>query len=650
MCWSVFACPAAGLLIAAEIPSSRIYTHADGLVFIRMEPGTFLMGQGSSQDVQPEWSEQPVHSVTLAKPFYIGRDVISNGQYERFDPGHAARRVGGEADPAVNVTWGEVSAFCAWLGKRDGLPYRLPTEAEWEYACRSGGTENPVPCATNAWGLAGMCGIVEQWCWDWFGPYAPEAAHDPSGYRVGTHKVVRGGSPLLKHPEPMRAEARAGFLIDDQYEGLGFRVVLGVAPMTPVLDQAVPVCQQNVSQQRYDWGKVSDGTVFQEPVVFVKIPVDSNGPLYSKHNHGPSITWCPNGDMLVTWFTDPGWGGREPSGEGGIRLNIAASRLPRGATEWQEASPFWVGVVRNNHTSVIWTDPDTGRLYHFQGCGSHPRQVNQTLALRTSDDNGATWTSPRVINSVRSMWNPHAAMKTREGYLIVTSDVNMSGPMWGRMIMSRDGGETWHEPQGRILGQHPGIVQLKDGRLMAVGRDNWNPEHPACKGFGVPVSISGDWGETWAYRREPVLGGGIHGCQRPVLIRLREGPLLYIGFTEPKGKNKRGTQGVEITDMNGVRRTVYGMFSALSFDEGETWTHHKLLTPAAEKRDYDGGGNTGRFTSDATFSEPAGYLQAVQSPDGMIHLISSKLHYRFNFAWLKQSTIPLPEVSMYRRK
>jgi hypothetical protein len=80
------------------------------------------------------------------------------------------------------------------------------------------------------------------------------------------------------------------------------------------------------------------------------------------------------------------------------------------------------------------------------------------------------------------------------------------------------------------------------------------------------------------------------------------------------------------------------MFAALSFDEGKTWPVKKLLTDGGPRREIDGGGNTGRFIMDPTHAEPKGYLAATQTPDGLIHLISSKQYYAFNLAWLRQGT------------
>jgi hypothetical protein len=77
------------------------------------------------------------------------------------------------------------------------------------------------------------------------------------------------------------------------------------------------------------------------------------------------------------------------------------------------------------------------------------------------------------------------------------------------------------------------------------------------------------------------------------------------------------------------------MYAALSFDEGKTWPIKKLLTDQ-ETRHLNGGAWTGLFTMDSTHAEPKGYLAATQTPDNVIHLISSNLHYRFNLAWLQQ--------------
>ncbi|THF77758.1 SUMF1/EgtB/PvdO family nonheme iron enzyme [Cohnella fermenti] len=617
-----------------------------GITMRELAPGKFARGHS-----QGKYDERPAHIVTISSVFRLSENPITFAQFERFKPGlrDELRKILrwseenlaeypeyeghlGDNDPAVGVTWYDAVAFCEWLSRSSGITYRLPTEAEWEYAAlRDEESGEALVSPRNGESS------VEEWCLDWYGPYLPFEQTDPGGYRSGITKVTRGASNW-QHASSRTRTNRMSFLPAARYPKLGFRIASGKPPATHQKDQPLELHELNVDQSKASWEKTSeDSPVFIPPVDFVRIPNDAQGPVFASHNHFPSITWCPNGDLLAVWFTDPGAG---YTGEEGSQLNIAASRLRRGASEWEQASLFYAAADRNDHSASVWTDPEDGRMYHFQGTGSFPKQGNQILFMRTSQDSGATWSYPRIISDKRSMWNPHVVMKTRTGRLVVTSDFNFDQPMWGRIIVSKDGGRTWRQPEGKIVGQHPGIVELHDGRWLAVGRDNWNAEHEAIPGVGVPISISDDEGESWIYRREPSLGRGFNWRQRPVLIRLAEGPLLFVGFTDKWGTpDAEFVNGVDIIDQAGVCRKGFGMFAAISEDDGLSWTNHKLLTPGAESREYDGGGNTEWFTADASHAEPAGYIQAIQAPDGIIHLISSKLHYRFNYAWLRTPTI-----------
>jgi formylglycine-generating enzyme len=166
---------------------------------------------------------------------------------------------------------------------------------------------------------------------------------------------------------------------------------------------------------------------------------------------------------------------------------------------------------------------------------------------------------------------------------------------------------------------------LQDGRWMAFGRGQ------PIEGR-MPISISRDQGETWEYfpSEFPRIGGG----QRLVFMRLREGPLLFVSFTEPSAtEGQEPTQGMEFADANGNRFVGYGMFAALSYDEGETWPARKLLTPGEGR--FDGQAWTGEFEATPTRAEHGGYLAATQTPDNVIHLVSSGLHYRFNKKWIE---------------
>ncbi|MHC4666692.1 MAG: SUMF1/EgtB/PvdO family nonheme iron enzyme [Planctomycetota bacterium] len=223
----------------AAFPARKEYTKPIGMKCVRIEPGSFMMGQEREADGKSitltygdrhfmggELDEQPVHKVTISKPFYISATEVTNAQFEQFDAEHSSFRgrkgLSSEDDEAVvYVSWHEAVAFCQWLSKKERRPYRLPTEAEWEYACRAGtatrfNTGDTLPeayqkaqkhrsrpekvstrvglTAPNAWGLYDMHGNVEEWCYDWYGPYQAGQQKDPVGRKSGLWKVVRGGS------------------------------------------------------------------------------------------------------------------------------------------------------------------------------------------------------------------------------------------------------------------------------------------------------------------------------------------------------------------------------------------------------------------------------------------------------------------------
>jgi formylglycine-generating enzyme len=635
-------------------------TNSLGLRMVRIAPGSFTMGSATGGD----FDERPAHSVRISQAFHIAATEVSNAQYEQFDPKHRALRgkrgFSKEDDEAVVfVSWNDAMRFCEWLSHKEGKPYRLPTEAEWEYACRAGtptaystGDElpeifhkhqkqewDPVPVAlhvgrtpANPWGLHDLHGNVEEWCLDWYGPYEAGESVDPVGRARGEFKVTRGGS----HNTPvafLRSANRAGTVPEDKHWLIGFRVVQAEMPKTkPLPAPEKPLWARQVAQAKHDWPRRADSDMpfFQGPRTFVFIPPDSNGPLFSRHNHQPAITACPNGDLLAVWYTCQTEAGRE--------LGVVASRLRLGADEWEPAAPFWDAPDRNDHGNALWWD---GRetLHHFNGLSTDGTWAKLALVHRTSTDSGATWSEPRLIVPEHQLRNQviSGVFQTRDGHIVLACDAVPGGNGGTAIHIGYKGGERWEDPGaqaekpnfaagqsgGWIAGIHAGVVELKDGRLMALGRGD------SIAGE-MPKSVSSDLGKTWNYSASglPPIGGG----QRLVLMRLQEGPLFLASFARE----------MEVLDTDGIPQRVSGLFGALSFDEGETWPVRRLITDSRPARELDGGGNTRKFTMSLTTAEPRGYLDATQAPDGMIHLISSKLHYAFNSAWLKT---PLPSVA-----
>jgi formylglycine-generating enzyme required for sulfatase activity len=156
-----FACPLQAL---GDEQMGECFTNSVGMKFVRIDAGEFGMGQvniplpwelmphtGGAGDRMSclrdgDFDERPVHAVKISRPFYIGVYEVTNFQYELFDPGHAKLRAKDEGlskdgdEAVVNVNWYDAQAFCRWLSDKEGRPYRLPTEAEWEYSCRAGTT------------------------------------------------------------------------------------------------------------------------------------------------------------------------------------------------------------------------------------------------------------------------------------------------------------------------------------------------------------------------------------------------------------------------------------------------------------------------------------------------------------------------------
>jgi formylglycine-generating enzyme required for sulfatase activity len=630
-------------------------TNSIGMKLVRIDAGRFTMG--SSGAPLPEalvtkphfrtgdFDEQPAHEVRISKPFLMGAHEVTNAQYEQFDPAHKQLRGKLEFSKADNeavvfVSWEEAVAFCRWLSRKEGRTYRLPTEAEWEYAARAGTTtpfhtgdtlpaayrknqrltwfpaprqlsaEEVVPLNVgltppNAWNLFDMHGNVEEWTHDWYGPYEAGFQVDPVGRARGDFRVTRGGS----HGTDiyyLRSANRSGTLPEDKSWLIGFRVVAAAMPSTKPLPVPGPeLHSRNVSQKTAAIPpKDPAKPYFHGPRVYVKIPPDSMGPMFSKHNHDPALVECPNGDLLAIWYSCIEEPGRE--------LGILASRLRAGAEEWEPAAPFWDAPDRNDHAPALWFD---GRktIYHFNGLSAAATWGNLAMILRTSEDNGATWSKARIIlpeHQTRQM-PVESVFRTREGYIIVPADAVTGGQGGTALHISRDEGKTWQDAGGTIAGIHAGVTQLKDGRLMAFGRgDNIDGR--------MPKSISADMGRTWKRSASefPPIGGG----QRLVLIRLREVPLFFASFAK---------------DMKLGDRVVNGLFGALSFDDGETWPVKRLISDGSG-RQFEGGAWTGAFTMGVDTAEPKGYLSVTQTADGVIHLISSRLHYEFNVAWLKQ--------------
>lgn len=225
-------------------------TNSIGMRFVRIPAGTFDMGSKLGSD------ERPVHRTQVTKPYYLGRFEVTQEQWRRV-MGTTVEQQRDKADstwdtrgvgpnfPIYYVSWIEVKSFVQRLNEMEGTTgYRLPTEAEWEYACRAGSPEENVPDLAarawygpnawekthpvgqktpNAWGLYDMQGNVLEWCTDWYGPYKAAALSDPQGADSGEGRIVRGGCWFM-NADGCRAAVRMEGGPDKRNSSLGFRL------------------------------------------------------------------------------------------------------------------------------------------------------------------------------------------------------------------------------------------------------------------------------------------------------------------------------------------------------------------------------------------------------------------------------------------
>jgi formylglycine-generating enzyme required for sulfatase activity len=244
--------------------------------FVLIKGGTFTMGSPASE---PErGTDETQHRVTVGD-FYIAKSSVTQREYSQL-VGNNPSEFSGDNLPVENVTWFDAVRFCNALSVREGLTptytingetvtwnraangYRLPTEAEWEYACRAGtttpfnignnitdreancynnygynnnssgrvtggyrGRTSPVNTyAANSWGLFDMHGNVADWCWDWYGEYGTSAQTNPVGPATGTLRVNRGGG-WNDFPKHIRSAYRAATPPGNGSFNLGFRLV-----------------------------------------------------------------------------------------------------------------------------------------------------------------------------------------------------------------------------------------------------------------------------------------------------------------------------------------------------------------------------------------------------------------------------------------
>jgi len=238
--------------------------------FVLIRGGEFTMGSPVDESA---WSDdETLHKVKVSD-FSMGRYAVTVSEFRSFvdatgyrtdaekegdsrnwhhDVNGQLRLQSEDNHPVMRVSWNDAVAYCEWMSKRSGKTYRLPTEAEREYACRAGTTspfnignnltteqanyyvypkgvyrKNTVPVnsfSPNAWGLYNMHGNVWEWCSDWYGDYPSGTVSNPVGPATGSDRVLRGGS-WDSLAGSCRSASRSGLTPGNRCSSVGFRLV-----------------------------------------------------------------------------------------------------------------------------------------------------------------------------------------------------------------------------------------------------------------------------------------------------------------------------------------------------------------------------------------------------------------------------------------
>ncbi len=613
--------------LAAWATSDEV-VNSIGMALVRIAPGTFEMGVDSTplpaallkgppgvifdrpSDLG-DYDEVPVHKVTITKSFWIGATEVTVAQYRQFRPDFRGNAY--YAPYASGVSWTDAAAFCEWLTRREGKPYRLPTEAEWEYVSRAGSVKN----------------MGSEWVFDWHGLYPSTPQIDPVGPAHGIARVVRGGgldykaskadggkrlpAEMAYYARPAnRASMAPDFASPDS--GIGFRVVQAAAPASEPLKYEAPLFQSAVKQTAAEIHRGPDAAkpYFHTRVLFPDLGGrEMRGvgwkiglaPGLGSAYHNSAVQVCANGDVIAAYYNTP-------KEENDPDQTILTMRLRYGAEDWDFPEPWPDFADAADAAPVFWNEP--GKLWMFWGS---PRLLGgPPFQFMTSTDNGATWSDvhfPKLEGAV-GKFTPqpiNSVVRGRDGTIFLPVDGSGGTSV---LFASRDDGRTWVDSEGRTGGRHTTVVLGKDGSLIGFGGKNTNID-----GF-MPKSISRDGGKTWEKSKTQFqpLGSG----QRPSVIRLASGRLFFVADRfDRKGDGPKGK----------------GAFVALSDDDGVTWKTRELPE---------------KITT-------VGYTTAAQGPNGIIHVVTSKnspdLHIELNEAWVfdggpEESVVDVRDVRGYR--
>ncbi|MFT3789419.1 MAG: SUMF1/EgtB/PvdO family nonheme iron enzyme [Tepidisphaeraceae bacterium] len=630
-----------GACCAAALAEPVMETNSIGMKLVRIDAGEFEMGvdsvplppaltKGASgvtydrTSDEGDYDETPVHRVTISKPFLMGESEVTVEQFRQFREDFSGSDYWRPS--ASGVSWNDAVAFCEWLSRKEGKTYRLPTEAEWEYACRAGtrtpfgsGTAPPAARAPNAWGVRGMHDGVPEWCLDWHGRYTSTPQTDPVGPAHGIARVIRGGGLDFRQqstendtgkkmpaelPYFRRSANRASLppSFSSASGHVGFRVVQAEIPSTAPTPEEPRPFMLGVTQEKPDLtaGPDSVKPFYRTRPMFPNLGEEDMrsigwkaglAPGLGTRYHNSAVAVCDNGDLVAAYYNTMRW-------EDDPEQTVLTMRLRYGTNDWDDPEPWPDFADAADAAPVFWNDGN-GTLWLFFGS---PRLLGgPPFWFTTSTDNGQSWSevrAPKLEGPVGPYTSQpiNSVMRDRDGTIFLAVDGEGATTV---LFATTDNGKTWRDTGGRTMGRHTSFILGADGTtLIGYGGKNSN-----LNGF-MPMSVSRDGGRT--FEHSPTEFMPLASGQRPSVIRLASGRLFLVADTLS-------------SKVPGGRTASY---VALSGDEGKTWIRRTL-----------------------PINSTVGYVTATQAPNGVIHIVTSKtqpvaLHIELNEAWIDQGGEP----------
>lgn len=591
----------------AVLPADSIYTNQIGMRFKRITAGTFQMGwegQRLAQTVSFDgmfyglYNERPAHAVTFSSDFYMGIYEVTRHDFYPTDP---------STKPVTGLSWYAADSFCRWLTANDpnGWTYRLPTEAEWEYACRAGtttpfstgdsinGEQGFVFCygsycddmkpvgsyPPNPWGLYDMHGNAKEWCLDWYGSYTASALTDPGGYDRSEYKVWRGRNGDIFFG---RSAARGAVNASAKYAG--FRVVISATNLNyKTQPDTVSSYSRNIAASQPEPLVVPQGENYTDSDgrVFVRTRINRVPGRYPGQRD--SVVYV----SLTSIQGDSGTS-RKSAGLFARNLSQRLGVLYRLSNRYELADAGLNAVRGQYHLTVL---PD---VKYPEGCFGHP-DVSQYAFRHTPaipimpeslklgyiypDCDNEAFIEECTNGDILGCWYSGTS-EDNTGQTTAGSRLRLGRTAWDTVTQVKDIPLTsdtwldfWNDGKGNLFQYHQGLETWKGYASVSTDHGQhwsapWNLDHVAPQksisrmGGDTVVAtadnscfmISYDGGRTWPVQRETRDKGGFHISS----ALLDDGSFLVF---------KRGAF-IKNTD------SVVTQYSAVTRDLGLTWQEY----------------------------------------------------------------------------